>query len=83
MKARDIFHKTATGQSEVATKSNALTLTERRVLILVNGVNDAATLKEILRCDNIIEVLENLMTQGFIERGGNTDSKHDYARHKP
>ena len=74
MKASDIFHKTAKGQSEIETKSNQLTLKERRVLILVNGVNDAATLKEISLCDNIIEILENLMTQGYIDRGGNKDS---------
>ena len=83
MKASDIFHKTAKGQSEIETKSNVLTLKERRVLILVNGVNDAATLKEISLCDNIIEILENLMSQGFIDRGGNKDSKYDVARHKP
>ncbi len=83
MKASDIFHKTAKGQLEIESKSNALTLKERRVLILVNGVNDAATLKEFSLCDNIIEILENLMAQGLIDRGGNTDSKYDHARHKP
>ncbi len=83
MKASDIFHKTAKGQSEIESKSNALTLKERRVLILVNGVNDAATLKEFSLCDNIIEILENLVTQGYIDRGGNTESKHENARHKP
>ena len=41
MKASEIFRKTPKGQSEIETKSDALTMKERRVLILVNGENNA------------------------------------------
>lgn len=71
MKADDIFHKTAKGKSEIENKSNALTLKQRRVLILVNGQNDAATLKEFSLCENAVEILQVLIDLGFINDGEN------------
>ena len=66
MKASEIFHKTAKGQSEVETRANELSIKERRVLILVNGENDAARLKQLSLCENIVEILETLLSGGFI-----------------
>lgn len=80
MKASDIFHKTAKGQSEIESRTNALTLKQRRVLILINGENDAATLKEFSLCDNVAEILKILMDLGFIDYGGTTGSPHDFAQ---
>ena len=80
MKADDIFHKTAKGQSEIENKSSALTLKQRRVLILVNGQNDAVTLKEFSLCENVLEILEMLIDKGFINDGESTGSAHDYSR---
>ena len=82
MKPGDIFHKTAKGQLEIASRTQALSLKERRVLILVNGKNDAATLKAFSRCDNIDDILENLVVQGFIDLGSVTAVNYDYARKK-
>ena len=70
MKASEIFQKTTKGQSEIETKTNALSMKERRVLILVNGQNNAGTLRDLSLCDNIIEILETLVSQGFIASAG-------------
>jgi hypothetical protein len=72
MKAVDIFHKSAKGHSEIENNSNALTLKQRRVLILVNGQNDAVTLKEYSLCENLVEILEVLIDKGFIHDGEST-----------
>ena len=68
MIASEIFHKTAKGQSEVESRTKALSMKERRVLILVNGENNTATLEKLSLCDNIGEILDTLLTGGFIER---------------
>lgn len=82
MKASEIFHKTAKGQSEVATRANALSVKERRVLILVNGENTAAKLKQLSLCENIVEILETLIDGGFIQHEDMTDSS-TYDRTQP
>ena len=79
MNASDIFHKTAKGQSEIDSKTNALGLKQRRVLILVNGKHNAATLEEFSRCDNIAEILETLVNLGLIDQGGTSGSMYDRA----
>jgi hypothetical protein len=82
MKASEIFHKTARGQSEVEARSNALSVKERRVLILVNGENNAATLKQLSLCENIVEILETLLEGGFIQHEDMTNSA-TYDRTQP
>ena len=77
MEASKIFHKTTKGQSEIENKTKALSLKERRVLILVNGQNDAAKLSELSLCDNIEEILGTLITQGFIETADGAGSSSD------
>lgn len=47
------------------------------MLILVNGENDAATLKELSLCENIADILQNLISQGFIENTAGGDSAED------
>jgi hypothetical protein len=83
MKASDIFHKTSKGLVEIKSRSNALTPKQRRVLILVNGTNNASTLKELSRCDNIVEILESLLSHGFIDDGTTTRTDYDYAAKAP
>ncbi len=78
MKASEIFHKTATGQTEVETRSNALSMKERRVLILVNGENNAATLQQLSLCENIVEILEVLLDGGFIAQDSATAPQTDF-----
>jgi len=82
MKASSIFHKTAKGQSEFEARSDALSLKERRVLILVNGEHNAATLKQLSLCENIVEILEILLDGGFIQHEDMTNSA-TYDRTQP
>ena len=78
MKATDIFQKTSSGLSEIGNRSNALTVKQRRVLILVNGKNDTSTLRKLSLCNDIVEILDALLRRGFIDRqGGGT--AYDYA----
>ena len=78
MKASDIFHKTSRGLSEIGTRISTLSVKQRRVLILVNGENDAATLKELPLCDNTVGILDTLLRLGLIERVGG-GAEYDYA----
>ena len=83
MKASEIFHKTAKGQSEVDARTNALSMKERRVLILVNGENNAAKLKELSLCENIVEILQTLVSGGFIQQQGGADTAAPAASTEP
>lgn len=78
MKASDIFQKTSSGLSEIGNRSNTLTVKQRRVLILVNGTNDTATLKQLSLCDDIVKILDTLLRRGFINRNGG-GTAYDYA----
>ncbi len=69
MQASEIFFKTPKGLSEIEDKAHALSLKERRVLILVNGENNTARLQQLSLCENIAEILDNLLRQGFIRPG--------------
>ena len=79
MQASEIFSKTPKGQSEIANKSNDLSLKERRVLILVNGENNTARLKQLSLCENIAEILDNLLRLGFIEQQGGSGAAPEPA----
>jgi hypothetical protein len=78
MKANDIFQKTMSGLSEIGNRSDALTVKQRRVLILVNGENNTATLKQLSLCENIVEILEILLRRGFIDHDG-SGTAYDHA----
>ena len=67
MQTSDTYSKTPKGQSEIDTRTGALSMKERRVLILVNGENSAAMLRQLSLCDNIEEILQNLLRLEFIE----------------
>lgn len=66
MNPSDIFHKTVRGQAEIAARTDALSMKERRVLILVNGENPVSTLALISLCDDVDAVLERLLDGEFI-----------------
>ncbi len=80
MQTSDTFSKTPKGQSEIDTRTGALSMKERRVLILVNGENNAATLQQLSLCDNIEEILQNLLRLEFIKPGAGAISKASAAR---
>ena len=79
MQASDIFSKTPKGLSEISSKSDALTMKERRVLILVNGENDVATLERLSLSDDINAVLKRLLQLDFIGGHETTIPAVDYA----
>ena len=66
MNPSDIYHKTPKGQAEIATKTDALNMKERRVLILVNGENSVDTLARLALCDDVEAILERLLDGKFI-----------------
>ena len=68
MEPNEIFSKTAQGQAEIDTAERSLSMQERRLLILVNGDKDAATLGKLSLCENSLEILDKLLEQGLIER---------------
>ena len=73
MNPSEIFHKTAKGQAEMATKTDALSMKERRVLILVNGENSVATLAQISLCDDVDAILGRLLDHDFIASASAAD----------
>jgi hypothetical protein len=70
----DIYHKTTKGQSEIESRSQDLSIQQRRVLILVNGSNDTAELTRLSLCDNVVEILETLLAGDFIGTGASSTS---------
>ncbi len=80
MQTSDTFSKTPKGQSEIDTRTGTLSMKERRVLILVNGENSAATLQQLSLCDNIEEILQNLLRLEFIKPVAGAISKAGTAR---
>ena len=79
MKASDIFQKTSSGLSEIGNRTDTLTVKQRRVLILVNGENNTATLQQLSLCDDIVGILEILLRRGFIDHDGG-GAAYDHAR---
>ena len=67
MKADELFNKTAKGQAEMESRSHGLSARQRRVLILVNGINDVAELQRLVQLDDAIDILKFLVNGGFIE----------------
>lgn len=68
MEPNEIFSKTAQGQAEIKSSERSLSMPERRLLILVNGEKDAATLGKQSLCEDSMEILEKLLQQELIER---------------
>ncbi len=66
MNPSDIYHKTPKGQAEITTKTDALSMKERRVLILVNGENTVDKLAQLSLCDDVDAILARLLDGRFI-----------------
>jgi hypothetical protein len=84
MNPDDIFCKTARGQDEIRTRSQGLSMQQRRVLILVNGSNDVAELQRLSLYENAADILLSLVEDGFIKAGSDTSpssatAAQDYA----
>jgi hypothetical protein len=65
---RVIYSKTPKGTAEIGARSGALSMAERRVLIMVDGKRTLADLAPLARAGEIGPLLENLEAQGFIQR---------------
>jgi hypothetical protein len=65
---RVIYTKTPKGTAEIAARSGALSMAERRVLIMVDGKRTLVDLAPLARAGEIGPLLESLEAQGFIQR---------------
>jgi hypothetical protein len=63
-----VYTKTSKGVSEVAARGGALSLTARRVLIMVDGKRSVAELAPLARPGEIDGLITTLETQGYIQR---------------
>jgi hypothetical protein len=65
-----VFKKTANGQAEVAARSGSLTMSMRRVLIMIDGKRTVAELAPLLRPGEIDGVIAALLEKGYVESVG-------------
>lgn len=72
-----VYVKTAKGTAEVAARSAGLSLSARRVLIMIDGRRTVGELAPLLRPGEIDVVMPQLEQQGLVQRvgGGDTASR--------
>ena len=75
MQAQDVFYKTPRGQREIGSKSVALSMRERRVLILIDGQRPVAQIKQMALVENFSEVIDKLSLLGLISSGDNSRAR--------
>lgn len=63
-----VYTKTAKGVAEVAARGGTLSLSARRILIMVDGKRSVADLAPLARPGEIDGLIATLETQGFIQR---------------
>jgi hypothetical protein len=68
MDDRLVYTKTAKGVAEVAARGGTLSLTARRILIMVDGKRSVAELAPLARPGEIDGLIATLEAQGFIQR---------------
>jgi outer membrane biosynthesis protein TonB len=64
----ETFGKTAKGQDEIKTRVAGLSQKLRQVLIFVDGKRTVEELKDMLKADDINEMLTALAEQGLVEK---------------
>ena len=82
MPVERIYHKTKKGIAELTSPGKALTLQQRRILILVNGRHNRDEIARLSLCDEVDSILRNLARLGFINHGESTNTTiaaQDYA----
>jgi hypothetical protein len=67
MSNNSLFSKTSKGQVELDTRSGALNMRQRRVLILIDGERNPEALQRRSLCDAIDTMLTSLLDKGMIE----------------
>lgn len=67
MNTIDTYDKTANGRTEVTDNATGLSMMDRRVLILMNGEKDVATLAKLSLCDDLGPTIGRLLELGLIE----------------
>ncbi len=67
-----VFSKTAKGAAELASRGGELSLAQRRLLILVDGVRDAGEIEAMVPA-GFEEALQVLADGGFIEPAGQSE----------
>ena len=64
---RLVYAKTAKGVAEVSSRSGAVPLAARRVLIMIDGKRTVADLAPLARTGEISPIIEQLEAQGFVQ----------------
>lgn len=67
MNESSVYKKTEKGANEVANQSGALSMRERRVLILLNGSAPVSEVRKKSLVEEFDSILENLVSGEFIE----------------
>ncbi|HUL64509.1 MAG TPA: hypothetical protein VLW55_07815 [Burkholderiaceae bacterium] len=62
-----VYAKTAKGAAEVASRSGAVSLAARRVLIMIDGKRNIAELAPLARTGEISAIVEQLEVQGLVQ----------------
>ncbi|HTT11837.1 MAG TPA: hypothetical protein VMG60_13165 [Burkholderiaceae bacterium] len=62
-----VYAKTAKGVAEVGSRSGAVSLAARRVLIMIDGKRTVAELAPLARTGEIGTIIEQLEAQGFVQ----------------
>lgn len=65
---RLVYAKTAKGVAEVNSRSGAVSLAARRVLIMIDGRRTITELAPLARAGEISAIIEQLEAQGFVHR---------------
>jgi len=67
---RIVYAKTPKGVTEVGSRSGAVSLAARRVLIMIDGRRTVADLTPLARTGEIVAIIEQLEAQGLVHPAG-------------
>ena len=73
MNTSTTYDKTTSGKLEVSDNAIGLSLMERRILILVNGEKDTASLQKLSLCDDLGPTIDRLLDLRLIEAVGSSE----------
>ncbi len=71
----EIFSKTAKGQDEVKTRAGGLTQRMRQILIFIDGKRSRDDLHDMLKGEDLDELLHTLVAQGMVAATGTAPDK--------
>ena len=67
-----VYEKSTRGFNEFASNQRTLSVRERQVLLLVNGVRNLDDLNKFFKQDQLLDTIKKLESEGYIQRPNNT-----------